>query len=347
MPEFAESTIEWLALPPRDYSGYSRGLQYGAGKIAAEYCRLHVIPRQIRGHWQHGWVPEFLAVDPRLVANQAVQYPKHCWVARKDQEAYLQKHGFNARAIGLPIAYVPDVSHVRKPNSLLVMPAHSLDPTTHTWGFADYAEAIERIRSEFDVAVACVHPACAKKKYWVKEFQQLGIPIILGAELTDRNSLVRIKSLMSQFEFVTTNTCGSSIAYACAFGAKLSIYGPYCEYRVEDFARDRFFGENPGLLEKVLSLLTESAVRTHFPSLFCHPKEAVLRTEWGLHQIGFSNRISAKEMKQLFNWGDFRQGIKKTGSMAIDMVRQIVPQPIKRPARALLRRSKLAIGKGQ
>jgi FkbM family methyltransferase len=329
MAGFAESKIDWLALPSRDYARYSSvSLQYGAGKIAGVYCRLRDIPTRIRGHWQHGWVAEHAAVDPRCVATETVQDPERefCWVARKDQEEYLRRHGYQARAIGLPIAYVPDLHHVRKANSLLVMPTHSLDFTSHNWRFAEYVEAIRQIRSDFDEVVACVHPACLRKNYWITEFQRAEIPVIAGADATDRNSLARIKALMAQFEFVTTNTHGSCIAYAAAFGAKVSIYGPVCESRFEDLEEEPFYQANPGLLEKLFSASRWEAFKSQFPGLFCHPREAQERTQWGLNEIGYPNRIPPREMKQCFGWTVFG----KAKNTAYLLGRKMLPRKPKR-----------------
>jgi FkbM family methyltransferase len=333
VPEFTEGKIDGLALPSRDYAPYkSLSLQYGAGKIAGEYCRLRDIPTKIRGLWQHGWLAEYRAVDPRYMAAETVQDPERecCWVARKDQEEYLRRHGYQARAIGLPIAYVPDLRHVRKPNSLLVMPAHSMDFTTHQWCFAEYVEAIRQIRSDFDEVVACVHPACVRKNYWITEFQRAEIPVIVGAEATDRNSLARIKALMSQFEFVTTNAYGSCIVYAAAFGAKLSIYGPFCEPGLEDFEETIFYHDNPGLLQKILPGLSFEAVKSQFPEFFCHPREAEERTQWGLNEIGYPNRIPPREMKQCFGWTVLGNSIAKAKQTAYLLGSEMLPQKPKR-----------------
>jgi hypothetical protein len=331
MTEYATDAIEWLELPPRDYAYSCVSLQYGAGRIAGEYCRLRHIPTELNGHWQHGWHLKQLAVDPRMVANETVKEPgvEQCWVARKDEEDYLKDQGYLARAIGLPIAYVPNRNYQRRRNSLLVMPAHSLDFTTHKWRFSEYIEEIAQIRSDFDTVTACIHPACARKGYWIHDFQRIGIPIILGAEGGDRLSLVRIKALMSQFEFVTGNAYGSYIAYACAFGAKLSIYGPYCEYKAEDYANTGFYRENPGLLDKIIPMLSEDSIRAFLPEFFHHPAEAISRTNWGLDQIGFFNRLSPEEMKVAFEWSDWHHYTKETLGKFTSLARRAVPKTIR------------------
>jgi hypothetical protein len=282
----------------------SASLQYGAGFIAAKYCRLRHRPETIEGYWEHGWLSHHRLVDPR-VAFGAIDQEKHggtCWVGTTTIANYLNDHGYRARAIGLPIAYLEPKLYERKKNSLLVMPAHSLDYTQHEWRFEEYVDAILSIRSEFEFVVACIHPSCIKHGYWVKEFEKAEIPIIAGANANDLNALERVRALMSQFEFVTTNTYGSLLAYGSAFGAKVSIFGPYCGYRLDDYVNTGFYQDQPGLVEKVVHLLNETEMTREYPDLFCHPREAKERVEWGLEQIGFNNRISPSEMRRCFGW---------------------------------------------
>lgn len=329
---FTEACLEWLELPARDYAPWTAvSLQYGAGKVAAGYSHIRDIPTQIRGHWQHGWIAPHLAVDPAVVMDETVNNPsvEPCWVAREDQVEYLRVHGYRARAIGMPITYLQDRAYRRQQGSLLVMPAHSLEHTRHSWKFAEYANTIAGIRKEFNEVVICLHPACVKNCYWLNEFQDLGFPIIVGADANDRNSLERVKALMSQFEFVTTNSYGSLLAYGSAYGAKVSIYGPFCELKMEDHENTHFYQENPGILEKVLPQLSEHAVKLAYPHLFCSPIEAQENIAWGLQEIGYSNRLSPSEMKQCFGWTRLSGPIERVKRKAYFLGCCILPKNFK------------------
>ena len=324
---------EWLELPPPDPAPYTcTSLQFGAGKVAAAYCGLKEIPVKIRGHWQHGWQSSHLQVDPRLIASEIVADPTRepVWVARNDEEEFLKRCGYrHARAIGLPIAYLPERSFHRRQGSLLVMPAHSLDYTRHSWRFDEYVKAIKSIRSEFSDIVVCVHPSCVKNGYWVKEFASRGFTVIAGANANDRNALERVRALMCQFEFVTSNAYGSLLPYAAAFGAKVSLFGPLCESHMEDYEATSFYQEHPGLLEKILPFFREEILRKNFPFLFCTPQAATLRVDWGRLQIGRQNRLTPKEMKRAFGWTryePYRGAIISTGRAALS---KTLPQKCK------------------
>lgn len=291
----------------------SASLQYGAGRVAAKHCRLRYRPEKIEGHWEHGWLSHHRLLDPR-VAFGVVDQKKHggtCWVSTQTIADYLQEHGYSARAIGLPIAYLDPKNYERKNNSLLVMPAHSLDYTQHTWRFEEYVEAILSIRADFDFVAACIHLSCMKHGYWVKEFEKAGIPIISGANTNDLNALERVRALMSQFEFVTTNAYGSLLAYGSACGAKVSIFGPYCNFEQQDFNNAAFYQDQPGLIEKTSHSLKEATVRSEYPDFFGHTKEAKQRVDWGLEQIGWNNRISPAEMRRCFGWEWYHEPMEK------------------------------------
>ena len=294
----------WPAVPPRDQISYiSNSLNYGAGKVCAAYAGLPKVPSEIRGCWTHGWAPEFFCkIDPEFAFGDKLSKGGLHWVGTRCLESFLRDSGFHAKAIGLPIVYLPPATYERKPGSLLVMPAHSLGWTKHAWKFDDYARQIADLKSDFTDVRVCLHASCIKNGYWVKEFQQAGIPIIEGADALDANSLERMRALLSQFEYVTTNGFGSHIAYAAAFGAKLSVFGDFSSYEIEDFSDDYFYCSKPGMLRKVIGLCSEDNIRSELPEMFCHPTEAKQRTAWGLTQIGFENRISPREMRRCFGW---------------------------------------------
>lgn len=299
-----ESNIPWLIVPPRVESPPNHRMQYGADLLAARHCGLRCPPPYFEGYWAHGWIASYFACDPRLImgeiGNEKANVPYR--VAREDEALYLKQHGYNARAIGLPIAYTQEPSVKRRPGSLLVMPAHSLEYTTHRWKFREYAEEIADIRSDFSEIVVCCHPSCAVKGYWIDEFARLGIPIIIGASATDSNALIRIRHLMEQFEYVTTNAYGSCVAYAAAFGAKVSIFGSYAEVKAEDFRDCMLCQKNPGFAEENAQLCSEGVTRTHLGELFTHPAGAIERREWGLQQIGHDKILSGDEMRREFDW---------------------------------------------
>ena len=305
--------LPWLQIPERDLAPFTcSSLQYGSGKVAVAYCDLKTIPAYISGGWLHGWVPDYQLVDKRLALEQSVQDPskEHSWVATRAHEKYLQEQGCLSQAIGLSYCYLPERIYQRRKSSLLVMPAHSLEYTRHSWKFEEYVDAIDSIRNCFETVAICIYPACIKNGYWIDDFKKRGYPIIEGANALDRNSLERVRALMSQFEYVTTNSFGSCIAYAAAFGSKISIYGPYAEPDLNSTKSDPYYLNQTGLAEKAIHAISSKTVKMHLGELFVNPSDAVERNEWGCRQLGFENKVSPAEMRRLFGW-DFAGRMKR------------------------------------
>jgi len=283
--------------------------QYGAGQLAATYCGLPTPRSPFPDYWIHGWNIPHTLVSPLFTAGGRPH--RMVWTGTQIAADFLTNHGVKALAIGLPICYLPKKTYQRIPNSLVVMPAHSEQHTRHQWKFQEYAEQIHAIRQEFSRVVVCIHPACIEKGYWINEFTSLNFETITGADYRDKNALERIRSICSQFEYITTNSCGSQIAYGAAFGAKPSIFGTYAEYQEDDFSGKSFFQRHPQILSAIVSVFSESAVREAYPDLFSHPKAAVKRKEWGEEQIGVANVRTPYQLIRDFRWTRRQQAILK------------------------------------
>ena len=295
-----DNSPTWLQLPGRDQVAF-RGatLQYGADRIIQQYCGLDDPPQQLTARWKHGWHPQYMQVDPRFIATETIKNPSstHLLVARKDEAIYLRKHGYaQARAIGLPIAYLKPQTYERKSGSLLVMPAHSQMGQKRASATNEYVDQILDLRGKFDEIVICLSPTCTSAGNWIDDFRATGLPIVFGADSRDRNSLERIAAMMSQFEFVTTNIFGSAIAYGAAFGARVSLYGKYCEISLKECEETSFFQQCPGLAQVINPLRNEERVRQELPELFCSPEAAIEQTHWGQEQIGATCRIPPEEL---------------------------------------------------
>lgn len=315
--------LPWLQIPDRDFAPYtSSSLQYGAGKVAGAYCGLNHIPTEIEGGWMHGWLAEFRFVSPLIAYEDCLSNPKQqtTWTASREHEHFLKQSGYKGRAIGLPFVYLPEKTYERRKGSLLVMPVHSMEYTRHRFKFAEFVEAIDSIRNCFETVAVCIYPACIKNGYWVDDFKKRGYPIIEGAHALDRNSLERVRALMSQFESVTTNSFGSCIAYAAAFGAKVSIYGPYAEPDLNETKTDPYYLNRPGLAERALYAISSGTVKKHLGELFVNPSDALEREEWGKAQLGFDNKVSPAKMRRLFGW-DFAGRMKRRAQIFVQNIK--------------------------
>ena len=297
-----------LVLPDKEISDYRA--RYGNRKVAARYIGLKNVPSTLNGEWQHGWMGPERNINPEFVTGSTgktslLKEKQQFLVARMDQVEYLNEEGYSkVKAIGLPFIYTNPPSVQRIPNSLLIMPIHSLNDTKEDWltESANYATYLDSIRSKFDFVCACVHPSCIKKGNWVKDLEQLNITIIEGADKCDENALNRMATLFKQFEFTTTNDFGSHVAYASYYGSKVSVSGPKPKWYREEYESTMLYSNVPELLDILEDWQYTNKLASLYPQFLCEPWEATLQESWSRWQLGEQHKLSAKELKSVLGW---------------------------------------------
>jgi len=274
---------------------------YGIANIVSREINLPITPRS-SSDWQHGWV---IQGDVKYIEQlTGITSAKKHLVALDEQEVFLRKNGIKSKAVGAPFTYIEgiDTQIERQANSLLVMPPHGMPYTNVKWDEETYVKNIDELKKYFDLIVACVHQSCVKKNNWIGTFKKYSIPWVCGAEMHDKNALIRMHRIFKSFEYMTTNTVGSHIAYAAYSGCKVSIYGKYCEFSKEVQMADVAYIERPEMLDHNLLCASEQAIKTKFPFLFVHPKNATENRKWAYEQLGANNKVSFYELAKHLGW---------------------------------------------
>ncbi len=299
-----------LGLPPvvpfkmasQHVNGWSDN--YGAVRVAAAYAGYPLAePYFIRGIWHHGCFGPWEAYTPHMLACNAPGAQKlPVLTAREEEAALLRAHGYpQARAIGLPILYAPPSGRPRVPRSLLVMPCHTL--IGHTFSdrtlFRAYAREVAQAAKRFDRVLVCVHPNCQENGLWINEFKAEGLEVIDGARTNDLNSLARMRALFEQFETVTTNGWGSHVAYALAFGAKVSIHGTYPAIDEDNLLKDETWAADRAALKQALSEETKRKEAEFLRDFLVPPAEAVENRALGEWLVGAGHRLEPAQMEEL------------------------------------------------
>ena len=276
--------------------------QYGALRVAAAYAGMDVPDRYFNAVWQHGCFGPWMDFQPRLLCyNSPIAERLPVFVARSEQSEYLQKNGITgARAIGLPITYLPNPSVFRTPKSLLVVPTHTLSGAKFPdkSGFARYVSEIEALRDHFDRVTVCIHPSCRQNGLWVEDFSSRGFEIVYGAQNNDANALARMNTLFAQFETITTNGWGSHIAYALAVGCKVAIYGTQV-IELSNYLTDATWLANRPALETALAGEAEAAKTGILRPFVASPREAIGDVALGRWLTGEDHRVSPSQMREI------------------------------------------------
>jgi hypothetical protein len=298
-----ENQFDWLDLPPILEVSQRSPLLYGADHVLYSYIKPDLFPTNIKGEWVHGVHFPFEKNSPleHIGGNYHNKNSLHL-VPRKDIEEYLLSEGYLAKAIGMPICYLPNKLYQRKRSSLLIMPPHSTfyiaqHSDRKDSRFTEYIDYLKKQSAYFTIQGVSIHNECLKRGLWVNEFAALKIPIVQGASVSDSNALDRIRALMYQFDYVTGISFGSHTAYAAAFGAKVSVAGGCWKESKKEFLKDPFYQENP----KLLDYRTEyyELARQYYPFLFVEPKDSQQHIDWGQEMIGMNNVLPAKELARL------------------------------------------------
>ena len=286
---------------------------YGALQVAAEYCGLQRVPPQLFGSWQHGVWPPWQKVQPEIIVYDAPK-PMTCFVAREDEVAFLKPAGYRSvRAIGLPIIYTQPSGLSRIPNSLLVMPTHSLSSDVKLPSTDQYVAEIASIQNKFDLIVACVSAYCIANGLWSPQFKALGIDVVRGAGIADTNALNRLRALFERFEYMTTDSYGSHVFYALYFGVKVSIWGSATPVFRENYLRDEGCAAYPEAIDKLLSEETKRQGESYLAPLRVDPWRGVQNVELGKFMMGESNKLGPEELRDAFRWTPLRNFIGFAG----------------------------------
>lgn len=271
---------------------------YGASRIVADSMRMHHAEPDACFHWTHGcyynspYFVECLVRFPRLGGNYLV--------ATLEQKEFLTESGFdNLHAVGNPVVYSSKTPVSRQSGALLVMPPHLTSHTKAAFAEADYVDYIDSIRDQFTQVVCCVSLTCWEAGGWGKAFQKIGIPCIRGAGINDINALYRMRSIFDGFEYMTTNSIGSHIAYASALGCKVSVAGPLMGLKREHVKNEPFYQDHPHLLEAFSLESLAEGIRRQRPEVFVEPRNACDNTEWGRERIGWDNRLPIDSLAKL------------------------------------------------
>lgn len=283
--------------------------QYGALTTAAAYCGFSTIPGRINGEWQHGHIirernihPEFVVGSDGLARTRS---GSRFFVARRDQADYLRSEGFaDVVPIGLPIIYEAKPDIERMPETLLVMPGHTLPEDRVELDEVEYTRFVASLKKHFRQVVCCVHKNCFETGRWIASMERIGIPCIRGAFLRDANSLRRMAYLFSRFDVVTSYEFGSHFAYAAYFGARVSWNGPN-PVLTKDLSRLKFYKNCPELIGILDHWKENGYLEERYGFLRIDPLSCGQLQSWGREQLGEQNKKRPAELRKLFGWNLF------------------------------------------
>ncbi|MEN9283530.1 MAG: hypothetical protein RLZZ179_1023 [Verrucomicrobiota bacterium] len=276
---------------------------YGAVETASSYAGIRIPSEAFDAIWAHGCCPPWLGYSAGTLCYASPvwkEIPILAW--RQDLADRMTAEGArHVTLTGAPILYSNHQARSRIPRSLLVMPMHTLQGQDNhdRAALQRYADEIAGFAHHFSRVVVCVHAGCRTNGLWHREFGVHSIPVIDGADANDVNALARMKSFFSGFESMTTNGWGSHVAYALAFGCRVSIFGKALSMPRQQYLKDRTWQLAPGDLDILLAAEREGLDRKHLADFCRDPNDGKANVEMGRFLIGADHQLSPAEMKRL------------------------------------------------
>lgn len=245
--------------------------------------------------WKHGWYFYDEIIDPVLLINTN-DYCFHHLVHNETQRKYLVDCGYkNVVSVGMPYIYIKPQNVFRIPNSILVMPHHSLlYSNTKTLSTGLFISYILELKNKFDHVAICLHSACYEKYSEVTNILcKLNVECLCGADSGDMHSLLRMNIIFSSFEYVTTSSIGSHVVYAAFSGCKVSVSeNMYYEYGYDDFKNDPFYLTNPQILDFVIENVKLKTIIKKYSFLFTDPEHSKEYKLWANTQLGYEYKLA-------------------------------------------------------
>jgi hypothetical protein len=280
---------------------------YGANYVALKYMGLGKSLSIINRYWSHGWIMSEKQFHPEVVLSEPIVNKSHTLlVGRVSQKEYLKDFKYKSLSIGLPFCYIEKIKLKRVKNSLLIMPAHSTAdiPVISSNNKSNLLNYSLTQKDYFKSVVVCLHHEDFKLGSHLK-WKEAGFDVIIGASVDDSNALNRMYHLFTQFEVVLSDVMGSHIVYAASVGAKISMRLPQ-GWRF-DFSSNPFYSEDKSRIGSDSVQYHESrAWKDFYNFLFCDPVDAKTHIEWGQEQIGYDNKLSPDDLKDVLGWSSPR-----------------------------------------
>ena len=290
-------------LPPFSQIKITSGVdRYGFSSVLAKRCGRRVIVRSF-ANWVHGWV---WAEEPTAELLACAKQARNLTMVvcnQVEKKTLMALNFTDVRVGGLPFAYVERQHMQRHENALLAFPPHSAEAERVTTDQAEYLDFLEAIKQDFESIYLSVYYLDLGGPLH-KAANLRGLQVIQGARPDDANSLVRTRSMLDSFKYVTSNVMGSHMLYALFAGCGFSFCGPMYGYDESEFlSGGNPHGHSSDYIRLALKLQSESYLRDKFAKFFVnHPRDGVGDLGFAVDEIGTKFTLSSMQIEDALGW---------------------------------------------
>ncbi len=276
--------------------------RYGFSHILAKNLKLTRRPRSFTA-WVHGWA-WWREHSVELHGFSKLNKKTNIVVTNElERLAFLSEGFINVFCGGLPFAYVPQQHAKRNDHALLAFPAHSAEAEKVSSNASDYFDYLASIKKDFDGIYVSIYSLDWNGPIHSEALKR-GLNVIKGANPSDANGLLRVRSILDSFLHVTSNVMGSHMLYALYSGCNFSFSGPFYSYDKSFFlSNGNLHGHTMQYIEKILLLYGEVYVRSNFGKFFTnHPNLGISDLEFSKMAIGEAHILDDNQLLDVLGW---------------------------------------------
>ena len=274
----------------------------GFSHVLAKNLELTHVPRSFAA-WVHGWA-WWSEHSSDLHGFQKLNKRTNLVVTNEGERLAFISEGFiNVVCGGLPFAYVPQQHAQRNDHALLAFTSHSAEAERVSSDAADYLDFLESIKKDFDGIYVSIYSLDWNGPIHSEALKR-GLNVIKGANPSDVNGLLRVRSILDGFLHVTSNAMGSHMLYALYSGCNFSFSGPFYSHDESVFlSNGNPHGHTIQYIEKYMLLNGEFYVRSNFGKFFTnHPHLGISDLEFSKMAIGEARILDHNQLLDVLGW---------------------------------------------
>ena len=275
--------------------------RYGFSHVLARRLNLCCVPRAF-GNWVHGWSWSTKPTAETLLVSDNDKDTSIVVRNEIERDALVVEGYCNVKIGGLPFGYVPAQHKYRSEGALLAFPPHSAESAYLATNQLDYFDFLESIKVDFDGVYVSIHFIDMHKSMHEAAVKR-GFHVIEGARPDDANSLMRVRTLLDGFKYVTSNVMGSHMIYALYAGCKFSFCGPFYEYN-HSFNFTHSDGQPKAVvIDNSIAAFSKNYVGNRFANYFLdHPLAGIENIEFARTEIGEHFIMQPDALKTAVGW---------------------------------------------
>lgn len=268
---------------------------YGHYQILKKYSKT-ALPYKINGEVQHGWSPNS-GITSENSSSESIKKNRFYLFNEENKKKALNAGYKNIVIIGSPFIYMENLNQnfLKKiPNSLICFPTHN-----HEWaGFKDtlnsyqkYCTDLLKISKKFKKITISLFWKEYEDSNIKKVFKDHGFSIVtMGPRDNNPNFLHRFVKIVSEHEYLSSDSFSSAVFYGLYLKKKVFIYSRLI-YKNQLWGKENENAENELIHYKM-----------KYPELLWQNFEDKSYYRIGEKELGSKFKLSPREMRKMFGW---------------------------------------------